>query len=164
MDSPCPELDWVEGLFSTTDRAFELGTLLKQPGIANAICGCPSMDRNAKPITPLTRAQTAFTLVEVLVAMGIVGVLAVALYSGMTSATFSIRLARENLRATEIMVEKAEGLRLFTWEQLTDPTFVPTNFTAVYYDNGTTNKANCGITYTGSFQISKNQLRTSRTP
>lgn len=97
--------------------------------------------------------RAAFTIVEAVVAMGIIGVLVLALYAGMASATFSIKLARENLRATEIMVEKAEALRLFTWEQLLEPGFVPTNFTAVYHDNGTTNKSGTGIPYTGSLAI-----------
>ncbi|MEY2408505.1 MAG: hypothetical protein QOF48_1175 [Verrucomicrobiota bacterium] len=98
--------------------------------------------------------HSGFTLAEVIVAMGIIGVLTVALYSGMTSATFSVRLARENLRATELLVEKTDGLRLYTWDQLNDPTYMPTNFTASYYDNGTTNNTSPGITYSGSIKVS----------
>src|SRR5438132_1156937 len=111
------------------------------------------MDLKIKSIQSRPVRRSAFTFVEALVAMGITGLLVLALYSGMTSATFSIRLARENLRATEIMVGKMEGLRLFTWDQINDPTYVPTNFTAPYYDDGTTNNANSGIIYTGSLTI-----------
>jgi len=99
------------------------------------------------------RQQNGFTLIEVIVSVGILGVLTVALYSGMTSATYAVRLARENLRATEIMVEKTDGIRLFNWDQLTDPSYMPTNFTASYYDNGTTNNTTPGITYTGTVLV-----------
>lgn len=85
--------------------------------------------------------------------MGIIGVLAVALYAGMTSATFSVRLARENLRATEVMLEKMECLRLFTWDQLTNTAYLPTNFTAYYYDAGATNGVGSGITYRGTVAL-----------
>src|SRR5438552_8436750 len=91
-----------------------------------------------------------FTVAEAIISMSIVGLLVAALYGGMSLATFSIRLARENLRATEIMVEKMETLRLFTWDQLLDPSFVPVSFTASYSDNGTTNNPSPGITYTGA--------------
>ena len=105
--------------------------------------------RNTNP-----RRGSAFTIIEAIVSAGIVGILVLALYSGMTSTTFAVRLARENLRATEIMLEKTECLRLFSWEQLTNSTFVPTNFTAYYYDNGATNGIGTGITYSGSFFLS----------
>ena len=90
---------------------------------------------------------------ETIVAMGVIGVLGVALYAGMTTATFSIRLARENLRATEVMLEKMEGLRLYSWDQLLGTNYIPTNFTAYYYDNGATNGVGVGITYTGSLAV-----------
>jgi len=96
--------------------------------------------------------QSAFTLVEAIVAMGITGMLALALYGGMTSATFSIRLARENLRASEIIVEKMDCLRLFTWDQINDPTYLPSSFTDYFYDDGTTNNTG-GPVYTGSLRI-----------
>jgi hypothetical protein len=41
-----------------------------------------------------------------------------ALYGGMTSSSLSVSLARENLRATQIMLEKLEIVRSYTWKQL----------------------------------------------
>lgn len=98
-------------------------------------------------------SPAGFTIVETVVAMGVIGVLVVALYAGMTSATFSVRLARENLRATEVMLEKMEGLRLFSWDQINTNGYVPSSFTAYYYDAGATNGVGVGITYTGSVRI-----------
>ena len=94
--------------------------------------------------------RSGFTIIEAMVAMGIVGLLVVALYAGMTSAMISVRLARENHRATQIMVEKMEVLRLFTWDQINTADFVPTNFTAAYVDSGTTNLPANSMVYTGT--------------
>ena len=98
--------------------------------------------------------REGFTVIEAIVAVGIIGILILALYSGMTSTTFSVRLARENQRATEIMVEKTECLRLYSWEQLTNSVVVPTTFTSYYFDTGATNGIGVGITYDGTFQLS----------
>ena len=69
--------------------------------------------------------RSGYTVIEALVAMGVVGLLVVALYAGMTSATISVRLARENHRATQIMDEKTELVRLLTWDQINSNGFVP---------------------------------------
>ena len=103
-------------------------------------------------------SPAGFTIVETVVAMGVIGVLVVALYAGMTSATFSVRLARENLRATEVMLEKMEGLRLFSWDQITAADYVPSKFKASYYDSGATNGVGVGITYTGTVTIARYPL------
>jgi type II secretory pathway pseudopilin PulG len=95
--------------------------------------------------------KSGFSVLEAIVAMGVVGLLVMALYAGMTSAMLSVRLARENHRATQIMVEKMELLRLFTWDQLNTTNFVPPTFTASYVDDGTTNTS--GLTYAGTVSI-----------
>lgn len=68
---------------------------------------------------------------ETVVALFVVGVVIVALYTAITSGFFSIRLARENLRATQIMVEKMEVIRLLTWDQL-QAGIIPTTFIEPY--------------------------------
>ena len=77
-------------------------------------------------------ALAAFTLVELIVAMAVIAVVVIALYGSISSAFTSIRLARENLRATQIMVEKMEAIRLYDWDQITTPSFIPTNFLTSY--------------------------------
>jgi prepilin-type N-terminal cleavage/methylation domain-containing protein len=69
-----------------------------------------------------TRGQ-AFTLVEVMVAVAIIGISVGALLTGVSSSVFKMRMARENLRATQIMLERVETLRLYNWEQLTKQSF-----------------------------------------
>ncbi|MDX1952105.1 MAG: type II secretion system protein [Verrucomicrobiota bacterium] len=96
------------------------------------------------------RFRQAFSMVEVLVAVGIIGIMFVSLYSGFSSGFAVVQLARENLRATQILQEKMETIRLYTWEQLNTPNFIPTNFLEDFY--ATTN-ANSGVVYTGSVTI-----------
>ncbi|MFM1770382.1 MAG: hypothetical protein RJA22_2911 [Verrucomicrobiota bacterium] len=86
-------------------------------------------------------------------AVTVLGVLLLALYTGMSTAMFSTRLARENLRATEILLEKMEGIRLYSWDQVLTTGFIPTNFISYYYDTGASNGIGVGITYTGSVDL-----------
>lgn len=61
---------------------------------------------------------SAFTLVEVVVATALVTLSAAALYSGLGWGIKQNRLARENLCATQVILEKMETLRGYTWDQL----------------------------------------------
>src|SRR6266581_3037873 len=54
------------------------------------------------------RANSGFTLLEGVVGVGLMGVLIVCLYTGMTTGFSTVRLARENLRATQVIQEKFE--------------------------------------------------------
>jgi len=98
----------------------------------------------------------AFTLVEAAVAMLIVGVMLVALYGGLTWCVASVRIARENLRATQVMVEKMEVIRLLTWDQLNTTNVLPNRFTAPYVNTtssskNNTNNQNFAVTNSGGF-------------
>lgn len=106
-----------------------------------------------------TRTPNGFTMVEALFAMALAGVMFTALYSGLTFGFNLIRVARENSRATQILVEKMETLRLYTWTQITNVGFVPTDkFTVPYYSvNGT----NSSLLYTGQISIATCPLTTS---
>ena len=95
-------------------------------------------------------ASTGFSLIEVLVAMAIVGILFVSLYAGFLSGFQVIHLSRENLRATQILLEKMETIRLYTWDQVNSNGFIPKTFTAYYYP-GETNAS--GLRYSGSVTI-----------
>ena len=92
-------------------------------------------------------------------AMAVVGICALALFSGFTSGFFNIRLARENLRATQIMLEKTETLRLYSWDQVTSNGFIPTNFTARYDPNASAGAQ--GLTYRGIMTLSPVTLDTT---
>ena len=96
-------------------------------------------------------------LPEVMVAVGVFGIVFLSLYSSISAGFAVVELSRENLRAIQIMEEKMETIRLYTWEQVTTPNFVPTNFTDVYYKTSEGMSSNLvtgsGITYTGTVTI-----------
>lgn len=94
----------------------------------------------------------AFSLVEILVAFGAIAIIFVSLYAGFTQGFAVIQLARENLRATQILQEKMETIRLYRWEQVTDPNFIPSTFSAPFYAVGTNDAG--GLTYQGTLTVS----------
>jgi len=97
-----------------------------------------------------------FTFVEGIVACAITLILFVSFYSAMQQGYVIIRSARENLRATQILVGQMEGIRLYTWNQLTNTTLMPTQFTTSYYPDGlSVNGTNSygGITYAGTVAV-----------
>lgn len=92
-----------------------------------------------------------FTVIESLVGILILGTLFTSLYAGITYGFSMISLSRENLRATQILLEKMETLRLYNWDQINSNGFMPTNFTAAYDPTGSGNSVN--LMYTGSITI-----------
>jgi hypothetical protein len=103
-------------------------------------------------LSRLRRRLAAFSMMEVTVGLGIVGTTMAALFSGFAAGFFTIRMARENLRATQIMLEKVETIRLYSWTQVTNQGFIPTLFTNKYDPVGQTGDG--GLLYTGSLEIS----------
>lgn len=96
------------------------------------------------------RLQAAFGLTESLIGVVVIGVVFTALYAGMTTGFHAVRSARENLRATQILLEKFEALRLYNWEQITSTNrYVATSFTNHYVLNPTT----AGTVYYGTVSI-----------
>jgi len=98
------------------------------------------------------RNAEGFTLAEVVVAVGVLAISFVSLYAGMSAGFAMTRVSRENLRATQIMVEKMEGIRLFNWNQVTASNMIPSTFTERYYPGVAKGQAS-GITYTGTVTI-----------
>lgn len=96
-----------------------------------------------------------FTLVELMVAIASVGVLFVTLYLGITQGFSVIQLARENLRATQILEERMETIRLYTWEQINTSGFIPSTFTAPFYAVG---QDTSGLTYSGTLTLENANL------
>ena len=97
-----------------------------------------------------TTATSAFTLIEVIVCMAVIGIVFVSLYGGMAWGYTTVKLARENLRATQILLEKMEEVRVYTWDQITTG-FMPSTFSVNYYPSGATNQQ--GITYSGKVTV-----------
>ena len=86
-------------------------------------------------------------------AISVLGIMFVSLYSGFSAGFAVIQLARENLRATQVLQEKMETIRLYTWDQINTPGFIPTNFIEGFYAEST-NIASDGLIYNGRVAIS----------
>ena len=97
--------------------------------------------------------QAAYTLTEVVVSTAILGTCAGSFMAGFGSGFFTIELTRENQRATQILIEKTETIRLYSWDQINTPGFIPTEFTEQY-----DHRNNGGITYTGRVAIADSPL------
>jgi len=104
------------------------------------------------------RRIAAFSIVEATIGMGVAGTITMALFSGFTTGFFTIRMARENLRATQIMLEKTETIRLYSWDQINTPGFIPETFTASYDPQ---DERSQGLTYQGTLRISPAPITTS---
>lgn len=94
--------------------------------------------------------QTAATLTEVVAAVAILAISAAGLMGALANGFFSVQMTRENQRATQILIERAEMARLYNWEQITTSGFILTNFVASY-DPQTSNGG--GVYYTGTVQV-----------
>ena len=102
-----------------------------------------------------------FTIVEIVVSMLTIAIGTAGL---MACFGFSLRVmahARDNLRATQIMLEKAETIRLYSWDQVNSNGFIPSTFTATYDGNLGLNGTNNGTIYTGTLAISPFPFNTS---
>jgi Tfp pilus assembly protein PilV len=96
--------------------------------------------------------RRGFGLVESLIGVVVMGTVFVALYAGMATGFQSVRAARENLRATQILLEKFETIRLYNWDQITATGFVPDSFTNKFAPT----QGSKGTEYVGRVTITTN--------
>lgn len=96
--------------------------------------------------------QSAFTLVEVMVASTLIGIMVLAFMGSFSTCFQNIQLDRENSRAAQILLEKTELLRLYNWDQIVGNdtnTVVPATFSMPFYPDNN----NGGFLYTGTVLI-----------
>jgi prepilin-type N-terminal cleavage/methylation domain-containing protein len=96
--------------------------------------------------------QAGVTLIETVVSLAIFGVSFFSLYAGISMGFSIIGNARENLRATQILVEKTETIRLYSWDQINTTEFIPATFTEAYKPGGS--EEDGGLHYQGRVVIS----------
>jgi prepilin-type N-terminal cleavage/methylation domain-containing protein len=97
-------------------------------------------------------SRAAFTLTESLVAIVVLGMAAVALCSGISWGVFVVSMTHDNQRATQILTERMETIRLYGWDNLNDPAFLPKTVQLVDYSSkGATSKV-----YTLNISVRKN--------
>jgi type II secretory pathway pseudopilin PulG len=85
------------------------------------------LPRTNKPLSGMT-------LVDVVMAVALLGIMAGGVFGSFRYGFFNLQLVRENQRATQILLEKVETLRLYSWDQVNKPGFIPTNLPTEYYD------------------------------
>jgi hypothetical protein len=97
------------------------------------------------------RRKTAggFSLVESLVGFSVTGIMASALMCSFSLGFNIIKISRENARATQVLMEKLEVFRLYSWDQVTNNAFVPGTFTAPFV----LDTRNPGFYYAGTVEV-----------
>ena len=99
--------------------------------------------------------QSAYTLPEVMMGVLIMSIMFVTLYLGFTQGFGVVQGSRENLRATQILQDQTEVIRLYTWDQakyVSDGGCIVPTTNWTFYPAGATGQK--GITYTGTVSIS----------
>src|SRR6266404_5225022 len=123
--------------------------------------GQPATDSKTPSIQPTLNygagSRGAHTLAEVMVSVGLLGIMVVSLFAGFSSGFDVVRSARENVRATQILEERMEVIRLVKWDNVA-PGFIPTNFTVPFYAAVGSNVAAGGLTYTGAVSFPSNGM------
>lgn len=112
------------------------------------------------PLRRILKIKGGFTLVEVMVASALVGITFLAFMGGFSTSFQNIQLDRENSRATQILLEKTELLRLYNWDQVVGNdtnTFIPTTFTTPFYPD--TNSS--GFFYSGTVTITNAPIQST---
>jgi len=105
---------------------------------------------------PARKGRQAFTLVEVMMAIVIISVVFASIFSGMSMGLSVTQLSRENLRATQIMLDKMEGVRLYNWAQVNDSSFLISGFTNAFFETnniGLSTAQGNGVNYTGTVAV-----------
>jgi len=92
--------------------------------------------------------QVGYTLAEVMIAVFLMSVMMISLYAGFWSGFAIARMSRENLRATQIMIQKLESVRIYNWTQVTNTSFLKPTFVDYYNPYGT-NNSTYGAYYNG---------------
>jgi len=93
---------------------------------------------------------SGFTLAETLVAVFVSGFMLTALYACLASGFSIVTVTREDLRATQIILQRMEAMRVSDYTQLTNSAKYPTN-TTVYFDEENQASGKGGTAYTVTF-------------
>ena len=79
------------------------------------------------------RRFSAYSLAETVVTMAILGLVCTGLYGGISLSFQNVQLSREDRRASQILVQTMELIRLYTWSQSSPATnYLPTSFSAPF--------------------------------
>jgi len=88
------------------------------------------------------------TLVDVVMSVAVLGIMASGIFGSFRYGFFTLQLVRENQRATQVILEKVETIRLYSWDQVNSNGFIPATFTDDYDPQAGTGSK--GVTYHGT--------------
>ena len=96
--------------------------------------------------------------------IAVLGIMFASFFGGLSQSLSIVQASREHLRATQIMTEKMDTIRLYTWQQITTPGYIPQTFQVPF--NPTANLTNlstgaAGITFNGAVRIQQSSLTES---
>ena len=101
------------------------------------------------------RDNRAFSLVEALIATLVLAISFVSLFAAFSTGFAAVEVSRENLRATQVLLEKLETIRLYSWTQINQSGFIPSTFSAPF--NPSTNTTG-GFTFQGTVTITNSPV------
>ncbi|HEV2319067.1 MAG TPA: prepilin-type N-terminal cleavage/methylation domain-containing protein [Verrucomicrobiae bacterium] len=107
------------------------------------------------------KARRAFTIVELLISAAIAAIILAAVFATVSTSFGILTVTRQNLRGTQIIVSRLEGLRLEAWDQtnqlsqLFNTGYLPTSFVEYFYPLGLNGSTNQGIAYYGTMTVSQ---------
>ncbi len=96
------------------------------------------------------RSGSGFTLIETVVAFGILALVIFSLYAALSFGFTTVRLSQEDVRADQILMQKMETLRVYHWTKIFTNGYLPDTFTAPFAVSGTNN---IGVTYNGAITV-----------
>ena len=102
-------------------------------------------------LCPVDKPENAMNLVDVVMAVAVLGIMAGGLFGSFRYGFLTIQCVRENQRATQILLEKAETIRLYNWDQVNSNGFIPATFTNVYDPQAVSGAQ--GATFTGTLAV-----------
>ena len=97
------------------------------------------------------RRLQAATLAEIMICVFIINIGAAALMGCFKYAFFITGVTQQNQRATQVMLERAEAIRLCSWDQVRSNGFIPPTFTE-YYDPSAQGGSK-GVLYSGTVTV-----------
>jgi Tfp pilus assembly protein PilV len=97
------------------------------------------------------RSAAGFTLVEAMVATFVAAIMILTLYACFAGGYAMIKMSREDLRATQIVLQQMEAIRVAPYAYLKNATMFPTN-TTVYFDEAGKSSGKGGTPYTVTFK------------
>jgi hypothetical protein len=88
-----------------------------------------------------------------MIGMAMFGVCFAALLTGMTTTVSMTEASRHETRASQILTEKLDTIRLYSWAQITTPGYIAPTFIATQFATNGIPGARPGIIYTGRVTI-----------